>query len=303
MIDQLLILLLSFGSAALLTYAVAQRMMGREADGKIRDRLSSDTLAGRGFQFARVNQVLNQIGEAAARPFMPEDQTKQIVIRRNLARAGIYTPSGIRMFAAAKVLCLAGGLVLGYGIGAVVGFTFLTLSLGGLAGYLLPLFWLKLKTKSNQLALNNGLADALDLMVVCVEAGLTIDSAMLRIGQELGIAQPAISREMSLAHMETRVGLSRTEAMRNMGLRTGNAALQSLASMLIQADRFGTSIADALRIHSETLRTNRQMAAEEIAGKASVKMSFPLVLCIFPSTFIVLAGPTILQLMKSSIFQ
>jgi tight adherence protein C len=233
---------------------------------------------------------------------MPENEAKQVVIRRSLARAGIYTPSGIRTVAAAKVLCLGFGLVLGYFVGSAINFTFLALSIGGLIGYLLPLFWLKLKTKSNQLALNNGLADALDLMVVCVEAGLTVDSAMLRIGQELATVHPAISREMGLAHMETRVGLSRTEAMRNIGLRTANPALQSLASMLIQAERFGTSIADALRIHSETLRVMGQMAAEEIAGKASVKMSFPLVLCIFPATFIVLAGPTIIQLVQSSLF-
>jgi tight adherence protein C len=303
MVDQLLILGLSFGSAALLTYAVAQAVMSRESDGKLRDRLSGAQRSPGAVEFARVGRVLNQLGQAAARPFMPENEAKQVVIRRSLARAGIYTPSGIRTVAAAKVLCLGFGLVLGYFVGSAINFTFLALSIGGLIGYLLPLFWLKLKTKSNQLALNNGLADALDLMVVCVEAGLTVDSAMLRIGQELATVHPAISREMGLAHMETRVGLSRTEAMRNIGLRTANPALQSLASMLIQAERFGTSIADALRIHSETLRVNRQMAAEEIAGKASVKMSFPLVLCIFPSTFIVLAGPTILQLMKSSIFQ
>lgn len=303
MMAQLLILLLSFGSAALLTYAVAQLVMSRDTGGKLRDRLSGAERASGGPQFTRVNQMLSQLGQAAARPFMPEDETKQVIIRRSLARAGIYTPSGIRTVAAAKVVCLVLGLVLGYVVGVITDFTFLALSLGGLVGYLLPLFWLKLKTKSNQVALTNGLADALDLMVVCVEAGLTVDSAMQRIGQELAMAHPAISREMGLAHMETRVGLSRTEALRNMGQRTGNAALQSLASMLIQAERFGTSIADALRIHSETLRLNRQMAAEEIAGKASVKMSFPLVLCIFPSTFIVLAGPTILQLMKSAIFQ
>jgi tight adherence protein C len=304
MMDPLLIVLLSFGSAALLTFGIVRLMMSHESDGRLRDRLSgAERAPGGGAQFARVNQVLSHLGQAAARPFMPDNESKQVVIRRSLARAGIYTPSGIRTVAAAKVLCLAFGLVLGYAVGAAIDFTFLALSLGGLIGYLLPLFWLKLKTKSNQLSLTHGLADALDLMVVCVEAGLTVDSAMQRIGQEMAMAHPAISREMGLAHMETRVGLPRSEALRNMGQRTGNAALQSLASMLIQADRFGTSIADALRIHSETLRVNRQMAAEEMAGKASVKMSFPLVLCIFPSTFIVLAGPTILQLMKSSIFQ
>jgi tight adherence protein C len=125
---------------------------------------------------------------------------------------------------------------------------------------------------------------------------------MQRVGQELGLAHPALSRELGIAHMETRVGLSRSEALKNLGVRTGNAAIQSLSAMLIQAERFGTSIAGALRIHAESLRTKRQHAAEEMAAKASVKMSFPLVLFIFPATFIVLAGPTVIGLMKSALF-
>jgi tight adherence protein C len=143
----------------------------------------------------------------------------------------------------------------------------------------------------------------LDLMVVCVEAGLTVDSAMQRVGQELSLAHPALAREMGIAHMETRVGLSKTESLKNLGIRTGNAALQSLAAMLIQAERFGTSIATALRIHSETLRQNRHHAAEELAAKASVKMTFPLVLFIFPATFIVLAGPTVIKMLDSPLFK
>ena len=140
-------------------------------------------------------------------------------------------------------------------------------------------------------------------MVVCVEAGLTVDSAMQRVGTDLAIAHPSLSRELNIAHMETRVGLSRGESLKNLGQRTGNPALQSLAAMLIQADRFGTSVAQALRVHADTLRTNRQFAAEESAAKASVKLTFPLVLFIFPATFIVLAGPTVVQLMESELMK
>ncbi len=168
---------------------------------------------------------------------------------------------------------------------------------------MLPAFWLKLKISSNQKGLTYGLADALDLMVVCVEAGLTVDAAMQRVGTEMALAHPAISREFGIAHMEMRVGLSRGEALKNLGRRTSNAALQSLVSMLIQADRFGTSIASALRIHSETLRINRHRAAEESAAKASVKMTFPLVLFIFPATFIVLMGPTVIKFMESDLMK
>jgi tight adherence protein C len=140
-------------------------------------------------------------------------------------------------------------------------------------------------------------------MVVCVEAGLTVDAAMQRVGQELAIAHPAVSREFGISHMETRVGLSRSQALKNLGERTGNAALQSLATMLIQADRFGTSIAQALRVHSDTLRTQRQQLAEESAAKATVKLSFPLVLFIFPATFIVLVGPTIVNIAHSELMK
>lgn len=297
--EQLLIIFFSFGAVACLTFFLIQFLANRDSDGKLRDRLAGDD--GLSFETAKFNKVFSHLSDAAARPFMPSDLKSQFVVRRSLARAGIYTPSGIRYVAAAKASCLVLGIVLGYLFGS--SHAFLCVPLGGLIGYLLPLIWLKIRTKANQFALTNGLSDALDLMVVCIEAGLTVDAAMQRVGQELALAHPSLSREMGLTHMETRVGLSRSEALRNMGQRTGNPALISLASMLIQAERFGTSIADALRVHSETLRINRQAAAEELAGKASVKMSFPLVLCIFPSTFIVLAGPTVIQLMKSSVFK
>jgi tight adherence protein C len=123
------------------------------------------------------------------------------------------------------------------------------------------------------------------------------------VGHELVLAHPALSRELEICHLETRVGLSRAESLKNLGARTGNPPLQSLAAMLTQADRFGTSIAQALRVHAETLRFARQHAAEEMAARASVKLTFPLVLFIFPSTFIVLAGPTVVALLESPLFK
>lgn len=302
--DQLIILGCAFGGAALLTLFVFQLLMTRGEDGKLRNRLSGRSADMRRAARARprVRDLLLRLGQLASQPFMPKTTQKQVVIRRSLARAGIYTPSGIRLVTGAKVICMGVGLIFGWIAGTYIEQLMLGLSLGGIVGYLIPMMWLRARTSANQRELTHGLADALDLMVVCIEAGLTVDAAMQRVGEELVLAHPALARELGMTHMETRVGLSRVEALRNMAQRTQNAALQSLASMLIQADRFGTSIADALRVHAETLRLNRQMAAEELAGKASVKMSFPLVLCIFPATFIILAGPTIIQLMKSSLF-
>jgi tight adherence protein C len=250
--------------------------------------------------------LLQKVGQAAAQPFMPKTREAQSELRRRLGYAGYYSNSAIKLVTGAKVICLAVGLAGGY-FASTLTDAFLmemaALSIGGLIGYLAPSFWLKFSIKANGKALTYGLADALDLMVVCVEAGLTVDSAMQRVGQEMALAHPAISRELGICHMETRMGLSRMDALKNLGVRTNCESLQSLSSMLIQADRFGTSIASALRIHADTIRTNRHHAAEELAAKASVKMSFPLVLFIFPATFIVLAGPTVLQLMDSPLMQ
>jgi tight adherence protein C len=250
---------------------------------------------------AQVKDLFSRIGQAASKPFMPETREKQSELRRRLGMAGIYTPSAIRVVTGFKMILLIVGVLGGYLLGTVMGSMLLGLSLGGLIGYLAPVFWLRKQVKTQQKFLEHGLPDALDLMVVCVEAGLAVDASMARVGEELAIAHPRLSRELEITHMETRVGLSRSEALKNLGIRTGSAALQSLASMLIQAERFGTSVSGALRIHAESLRITRQQKAEEMAAKASVKMSFPLVCFIFPATFIVLAGPTIVELMNSSL--
>ncbi|HTL30919.1 MAG TPA: type II secretion system F family protein [Tepidisphaeraceae bacterium] len=298
---QLIFIICIFGAISAVVYWVSRSFMGRPDD-KLRSRLSdAASEADKEKRSVRdgVVPILQKIGQAAAEPFMPKTREKQSSMRRNLGFAGIYSPVAMKVMTGFKLIFLCVGVGIGYAVGAYCENNFLGLSLGGLIGYLGPTVWLRTRIKNNQKSLTLGLPDALDLMVVCVEAGLTVDSAMQRVGQELGLAHPALSRELGIAHMETRVGLSRPEAMKNLGVRTGSPALQSLAAMLIQADRFGTSIASALRIHAESLRHSRQAAAEELAAKASVKMSFPLVLFIFPATFIVLAGPTVIQLMNS----
>jgi tight adherence protein C len=290
-------------------YFLTQLFVGGK-DRKLRDRLNdagiaaqvdAEHAAARG-DGGVMPAMLGNIAQRAAQPFMPSSREKQSYIRKQLNYAGIYSTTAPAFMSGAKVIFMGGGVGLGYFFGGMAEMTMMGLSLGGLVGYFLPRLWLKQKIKGNQMALNLALPDALDLMVVCVEAGLTVDAAMQRVGQELGIAHPALSRELGISHMETRVGLSRAEALKNLGVRTGSTGLQALASMLIQADRFGTSIANALRIQAEGLRTKRQHAAEEMAAKASVKLSFPLVLFIFPATFIVLAGPTVIGLMRSALF-
>jgi tight adherence protein C len=312
MIDDVTILCACiFGCVTLLALWVIRLLGGGES--RVRSRLSNAgglaeedvhpieaTPAARG---GFLKGLIWRIGQAAARPFMPQDRAKQSGLRRRLAMAGIYSPSAVRVVVGFKMILLGIGVVGGYIGGTIFGSGVLGLSIGGIAGYLAPAFWMKRRIKRQQRALEYGLPDALDLMVICVEAGLAMDAAMERVGQELAFVHPRLSRELDIAHMETRVGLSRTESLRNLGTRTGSPPLQSLAAMLVQAERFGTSIGAALRVHAEGLRTSRLQKAEEMAAKASVKISFPLVLFILPATFIVLAGPTIVELLASSLMK
>jgi tight adherence protein C len=246
---------------------------------------------------------LKKFGMMLAKPFMPEkDSTKIGGIRKKLAMAGIYDPQAIKSFVGFRFISLIGGVVFGYVVASTFGYGVLGLALGGLLGYMIPNVWMSSKISANQKALNVGLPDALDLMVICVESGLTIDASMQRVGEELSLSHPALSREFSIAHMETRVGVSRQESFKNLATRTSNTAIQSLTAMLIQSDRFGTGVGTALRVQAEAMRSKRQFQAEELAAKASVKMSFPLVLFVFPATFIVLAGPTVIGLLSSPLF-
>lgn len=309
MSDDNLIILCLIGGIAIVGIALFF-WMSKRSGGKLRDRLKgsggySATAASKIEREKRspIKDLAQKFGQAAAAPFMPKTREKESGLRQSLARAGIYSATAFRAMTGGKVILMVAGVGIGYAVGSYLDIMFMGLALGGLLGYLSPAIWLKQQIKKNQTALTYGLADALDLMVVCVEAGLTVDSAMQRVASELAIAHPSLARELNIAHMETRVGLSRAESLKNLGVRTGNTALQSLASMLIQADRFGTSVATALRVHADTLRQNRQFAAEESASKAAVKLTFPLVLFIFPATFIVLAGPTAVQIMNSELMK
>jgi tight adherence protein C len=293
------------GAVALAGYFVSRLFLGKD-EGKLRDRLASrqqTAAAVGGSTGSRTRDLFQRIGTAAAKPFMPDSREKVSEMRKKLSRAGIYTPAAIKTVTGMKVICLAVGVLGGYAAGLMLDNLLLGLSFGGLFGYMAPAMWLNLQIKKQQKALEYGLPDALDLMVVCVEAGLAVDAAMQRVGAELNLAHPRLSREFEITHMETRVGLARSEALKNLGVRTGSEALKSLAAMLIQAERFGTSIAGALRVHGESLRSTRQYKAEEMAAKASVKMSFPLVLFIFPATFIILAGPFVVRMMNDSFFK
>jgi tight adherence protein C len=165
-------------------------------------------------------------------------------------------------------------------------------------GYILPGMILARMAKRRAHRIRLSLADALDLLVVSVEAGLGLDQALTRVGSELAFAYPELSDELRLINLELRAGKPRAEALRNLADRTGVDDLSSLVTMLIQTDKFGTSVAQSLRVYSETLRTKRRQRAEEAAAKTGVKMVFPLVTCIFPAIWIVTIGPAAIRFIK-----
>ena len=170
--------------------------------------------------------------------------------------------------------------------------------LAAACGYYAPVLWLRRTIAQRKDALQRAIPDALDLMVVCVEAGLGLDQAISRVGEEVKRTHPALSDELNLLALELRTGVSRQEALRNFAHRTDMEEARNLVALLVQTDRFGTSIGQALRVHADAMRSTRRLKAEEMAAKLPVKLLFPLIFFIFPSMFIVLIGPACIQMVR-----
>ena len=238
----------------------------------------------------RIRQALDPLSRAL--PVSPENVSKT---RQWLIQAGYRDPQHATIYRGLLVLFAAlafGGVVLSTGMSS-------PLLLVGMPafGYFIPRFMLKRAVQARQRRIRLALPDALDLTVICVEAGLALDQAMLRVGEDLRYAHPELSGEFHMFNLETRAGKPRVEALRNLAARTGVEDIRSLVMTLVQTDRFGTSVAQALRVHSDSLRTERRQRAEEQAAKTTVKMIIPLVLFVLPSLIFVTVGPAVIQLM------
>jgi tight adherence protein C len=230
---------------------------------------------------------------------LPRSQAEVSIVRQRLQRAGFRDESADKIFYGSKVLvplvlCL---LVLVTGLGSYGGVFMYVVALG--IGFLAPDFWLDRRTKSRQKKIRRGLPDVLDLLVICIEAGLSLDQGTSRTATELKAAQPELCDELGIVVLEQRAGRPRGDAWKHMADRTEVDCVRNLVSMLIQADQFGTSVAKTLRVHSDTLRTQRVQAVEEAAAKTTVKLIFPLVLFIFPSLFVVTLGPAIISMVET----
>jgi tight adherence protein C len=214
-----------------------------------------------------------------------------------LIQAGYRDPRHLTVYIGSRVLTALVGFAV---VVAASGFTSLTLLVGVPAlGFFLPRFVLKRLIRDRQQRIRLALPDALDLTVICVEAGLALDQAMLRVGEDLHHAHPDLSDEFHLVNLEMRAGKPRAEALRNLAARTGVDDLRALVATLIQTDRFGTSVAQALRVHSDSLRTERRQRAEEQAAKTTIKMVVPLVIFVLPSIIFVTLGPAVIQLIRT----
>lgn len=242
-------------------------------------------------------KVTRQIGEKL--PISPQDAS---LARRYLSAAGYRSDGAVRVYYGVKVvLCIVLVLLALLFRDVVTANPILRIVLviaAGLVGYFGPTFMLEHLVSQRQERLRMSLPDALDLMVVCVEAGLGLDQAMRSVSQELRMTHKEISDELSLVNLEMRAGKRRAEALKNLADRTGEPELRKLVAILIQADRFGTSIAESLRTHSDFMRVRRRQEAEERAGKVGVKLVFPIFFFIMPSMLVVAAGPGLLQVFK-----
>ena len=240
----------------------------------------------------RIEQALDPLSKAI--PLSPSDVSRT---RKWLIQAGYREPRHLTIYVGSRLVCAALGFATAAAIGGLNN-SVLLVSVSAL-GFFLPRFMLKRMIKQRQQRIKLGLPDALDLTVICVEAGLALDQAMMRVGQDLHHAHPELSNELYMVNLEMRAGKPRAEALRNLVERSGVDDIRALVGTLIQTDRFGTSIAQALRVHSDSLRTERRQRAEEQAAKTTIKMVVPLVLFVLPSIIIVTLGPAVIALFRT----
>jgi tight adherence protein C len=284
---------LLIGSAGLLLFyraAMVQRISSIVTHRK-QERSLAETLQQTGSSLGVMVEKFEKV--------IPKTQAEVSVMQQRLIRAGFRKDSALSFLYGTKVLVplTLAAIAFFSGVAEQSPFVWYVAALG--IGYLAPDFWLGKRIKSRQKKIRLGLPDVLDLLVICVEAGLGLDQATARTAQELAEAQPAIADELSVVALEQGAGRPRQDAWRHLAERTDVDSVRNLVSMLIQSEQFGTSIAKTLRTHSDTLRTQRIQQVEEMAAKTTVKLIFPLVFFIFPCLFLVVLGPAVITMAES----
>lgn len=242
---------------------------------------------------ARISSAMNSLVEVIQRA-VPKTETELSNVKQRVIRAGYQPYPAVKVFYAMKCLlpislCLC---VAAFHVKQPVVYLLYLVAL--IVGYLSPDFWIDHRIKVRQRQVRKGIPEALDLLVICLEAGLGMDDATARTARELRTAHRVISRELELVALEQHAGRSRSDAWRNMADRTGVEQVRNIVSILVQAEKYGTSIANTLRTYAETIRTRRVQDVEEMAAKTTIQLIFPLVLFIFPALFIVILGPALI---------
>jgi len=303
----LLVGILIIISAALIAYSLwpkgendedvlKRRMMGKrglDEAAEIQNRAKEST----------AQKMLERVAPIAIKPVMPKDESEISMLRIKLSNAGFRRENAATLFLASKTVLGIGLAVIALGWMLTAGnplkdVLMWVMGCGGI-GFMLPNYWLSLATRKRGDKIKNGLADSMDLLVISVESGLALDAGIQRVGDEMQHVHPELSEELNIVTHESQMGIPRSEALNNMAMRTGVPEMKSLVAVVTQAEKFGTSVAKALRNQADTLRTKRRLVAEEAAQKTTVKLMLPLILFIFPAIFVVLVGPAVLRMIES----
>ena len=285
-----------FVSIALLTGLAASRVLAWTAPERKRLRnLSSTSVVAAPVEGTLTVETAESLGVLAkALPSAPKELSR---LRRELVAAGHNDLASAAYFSASKIVAPVILGILPLLLLPIADAWILTV-LGAIIGYLLPDFALARMQRAHARAIENGLPDVLDLLIICIEAGSSLDQGIVKATEDLDLTHPVLAAEMRLITTEIRAGKPRLDAFRNFAARTRVDDVRSLVTMLTQTDRFGTSVSQALRIHAETSRTKRRQRAEERAAKVGVKLVFPLVLCVFPAVYVVCIGSAFIAIYR-----
>ena len=275
--------------------------------GRLEDRLKhiGDTgvPTAPGIDRATVTRMAREALPKMGNALVPENEEQRSRLQTKLYHAGLYGRQTMKVFLGVKMIMMVAPAIIGTLLGAAGLVPLMKGSLGGVyvgvIGLIGPGYWLSVKRKKRQMRFRRALPDALDILVICIEGGLTLAGALKRVSSGLRTVHPELSSELDVVQREVQLGRSAGDAMRNMGERTDLEEIRSLASVIIQSERFGAGLAKSLRVHADMLRLKRQQRAEEMAQKAGTLILAPTLLFIFPAVFVVVLGPAVIQISKT----
>ncbi len=297
-------LIMIFLAVAGIAYAVMLVLAPRATKARLKQIAAKDGMLDGHRVDEEWKEAVIKLSQPLAKLALPDEDWEKSALRARFMHAGYRSSSAPTIYFGIKTLlslALPGIFLLYAGIGRLELSTHaaaMVLLVLAAIGYYLPNVVLARRVASRQLELFESFPDAIDLMTVCVEAGLGLDAALAKVGEEIQLSSKILAEEIYLVGLELRAGASREKALRNLALRTGVEEIEALVAMLVQADRFGTSTAASLRVYSDTLRTKRRLRAEEAAAKIALKLLFPLIFFIFPSLLVVLMGPAFINIYR-----